>query len=410
MIQPLTNYVSKILFKDTDTSYAVVAYCDFDKELTKEDIRIYLNTIVEKNEILKRRIIEKDSQLYIEVLDSIDIEEYYTIDYTSENEFLNKTTIVLNEPFKPDAPWQFRFYIDSEAKKSRGYFKIHHAYADGYQLSKTLVSPYTDKDITKQFKRVSTIFNTIYYYIVGTISLCIMNLQFILKVISSNVVQKESEAETDHIESKGFSLEKIKEFTKKHSITVNDFLYSVMIKTDYLYTGKGRILTSVSPINISGTKDINNICPLFLRSNTDQSNSSLLKSVHEIFNSCKYSLFIPCLTLLVNTVTNWLSDDTLYSVYSSVTSNYDYAYSNMICPESNDIDKGFFRNINNIHFLSAAKNREIIVSCISYKDTIHIMYSFKKGSIKDKARFEQCVYDAYDSLIKTYDADSPLGP
>ena len=400
MIRPLTNYLSKIFFKDNNSAFALLTYLDIDEALTKEYILTYLNTIVEKNEILKRRIIEKDLQLYIDTLESITIDDHYSIHYISQNEFQTMTSKVLNEPFKSSLPWQFTFYIDKEAKKSRVYFKIHHAYADGYQIIKILTSPYGDQELEKKFKRTTSIFNTIYYYVIGTLALIIMNLQFLLKAIfSSSEVYEETE--TDHIECKPFSLEEIKAFTKKHSITVNDFLYSLMIKTDYLYTGKDRLLTSVSPINTSGTKDMNNICPLFLRCKTNQTNSTLINYVHHMFDSCKYSVFILVLTTLLNTLTGWLSLDTLSSMYTSVTNTYDYTYTNIIGPNPIEFDKGIFYTLKNVHFLTAAKNREIIFNCISYKDSINIVYSFKKGSIKDKTRFETCVYDAYESLIKT---------
>ena len=398
MIRPLTNYVSKILLKDKSLSFVILTYVDIDKEFAKEDIIIYLNTIVEKNEVLKRRIIEKDSHLYIESLESINIEDHYMVDYISENEFLNKTSKLLNEPFKTSVPWQFTFYIDKEAKKTRIYFKIHHAYADGYQVIKILTSPYGDQELEKKFKRTTSIFNTIYYYVIGTLALIIINLQFLLKAIfSSSEVYEETE--TDHIECKPFSLEEIKAFTKKHSITVNDFLYSLMIKTDYLYSGKDKLLISGSPINISGTKDMNTLCPLFLRCKTNQNNSSLFNTVHEMFNASKYSVFIPVFTMLINTVTGWLPLDTLSSIYTSVTNTYDYAYSNIIGPQP--IESELFSNVKNIHYLVTAKNKEIVFNCISYKDSINIVYSFKKGSIEDKTRFEQCVYDAYENLIKT---------
>ena len=396
---PLTNYVSKTLFKDNNSSFAVLTYLDLDEEITKEDILSYLNTIVEKNEILKRRIIEKDLQIYIQALKSINIDDHYSIHYSSENEFQTMTSKLLNEPFKTILPWQFTFYIDKEAKKTRLYFKIHHAYADGYQIIKILTSAYGDQELEKKFKRTTNIFNTIYYYVIGTLALVIMNLQFFLKLIfRSSEVYKESE--TDHIECKPFSLEEIKAFTKKHSITVNDFIYSLMIKTDYLYTRKDKVIISGSPINTSGTKDMNNMCPLFLHCKTNQTNSTLINYVHHMFDSCKYSVFIPILTLLLNTVTNWIQIDTLSLIYTSVTNTYDYAYSNIIGPNPIEFEKGILYNLKNIHFLTTAKNREIIFNCISCNDTINIVYSFKKGVIKDKARFEQCVYDAYESLIK----------
>ena len=54
--------------------------------------------------------------------------------------------------------------------------------------------------------------------------------------------------------------------------------------------------------------------------------------------------------------------------------------------------------IEDIHFLTLAKDKEIVFNIISSNDNINIICSFKEGVIGDKKRFEECIYKAYESL------------
>ena len=79
--------------------------------------------------------------------------------------------------------------IDKNKKKSRYYFKIHHALADGYQIIKILTSPFQDNDITKKFKRKMTFLDTLYYYFIGTIILLVMNIRILMNLLSASLIR-----------------------------------------------------------------------------------------------------------------------------------------------------------------------------------------------------------------------------
>jgi hypothetical protein len=170
-------------------------------------------------------------------------------------------------------------------------------------------------------------------------------------------------------------------------------MYALMVKTDYLYRKVRRRITTVSSINVSDGKDLNNMTPIFMNIQNSLTNSELLDNVHEIFNSYKYSLFIPGLTYTIQTAAKVLTLNALNSLYSSIIAGSDYIFSNIIGPSHSMIE--------DIHFLTIAKGNEIVFNIISSNDKINVICSFRDGVISDIRRFESCIYQAYMSLVNT---------
>ena len=111
--------------------------------------------------------------------------------------------------------------------------------------------------------------NSIYYYTIGTVILFITTILILLKNLftfnktnKTNKINKTNKTNvnilTDYIICKSLSLDEIKQFAIENNITINDFLYALMIKTDKIYTKKERIIQTVSPINVSKLNKINN--------------------------------------------------------------------------------------------------------------------------------------------------------
>jgi len=407
----LENYVSKLLFKDTNNSYNILIYVDIDGILTENFMNDYVKKIFEKNENLHQYIIEKNNQLFLENIDTIDINNYYNIKYIKNKHFDKEIDNMLNNKFTTELKWKFLFCIDKETNKSRCYFKIDHAIADGYQINKILSSPFQDNDITKKFKRETTFFDTLYYYFIGTIMLFVINIKIFIHLLmkyfnninmyDDNNIKSDTDniikTDTDYIIFKKLNFNEIKKFTKKNNITINDFLYSLMIKTDKLYRKKEKCILTISPINISGTTQTNNMCPIINTINNSDNNSTLLNKVNHTFNNFKYSLFIPFLYFLINYITPYIPLNILSKCYNNLLDNADYVYSNIIGPSNFCLEKDV--NVCNIHFLTNARNKEIVYSIISSGDNINIICSFKKGLIKNKKKFKKYLYSAYSSII-----------
>ena len=403
----LTNYVSKILHNDTEHSNYIVTYIDLDKAVTPEYVLNYINEITSNHTILTQLIVKVDNSFFIDNVQLLNINDYYTIEQTKFDNFDTHINVMLNNEITTQLKWKFLWCVDNESNKSRMYFKIHHAYVDGYQIIKMLMTPFKirEQDITAQFKRKTDLLETIYYYIIGTIVLIFINIRFVVNLCykaynpTTNVSNVNKSSNTDFIICKEINFHEMKTFTRKNNITINDFCYSLMIKTDKLYTNKERLLSTTSPINTSGSSQTNNMCAIFNIISNSHDNNSLFKTVHDTFNAYKYSLFIPMLSFFINTITPFINTGMLSNGYNIISDNTDYIYSNMIGPSTDGSNVIF----SNSRFLTTAKRKEIIFNIISCNnDKINIICSFKNGVIADKVRFEKCIYDAYHSLITTY--------
>ncbi len=384
----ITDTISKILGEDKDNGYAILTLIDTNIKFNDETLLVYIENIIHNFPILKQYIVHKNSNTQLETDSDFNIRNHYKIIYDTYANFDSQIDTLINLPFKTKAKWFV--YLIQDGDKNRLFFKIDHSYADGYKIIEMLIKPIEKDHTTVKFKHKNTsLFHMLYYGIVGTLTLIILNFKVFVKVLfSQNVQYDKNISNIQYIKCKPLSLSVIKEFVKKHGITVNDFLYSLMIKTDYLYTNKRRELLTISAINISGGSHSNNMAPIFNK--VINNNDTLLKTVHETFNCYKYSLYTPIIHFIFNHIMNIISLNALYSAYDSVIQNCDYSYSNIIGPKND--------NIENIHFLTVAKDKEIVFNIISAVDNINIICSFKEGVLKDKERFEQCIYKAYEEL------------
>jgi hypothetical protein len=388
--------ITKILSRDLNNGYSVLTFYNINVEYTDTELQELLQETVNKFPILKQHIIEKNSDMILEHVDNFQLSEHYKIIYDNYNNFDSYIDEILNSKFETKSKWLIRYIIDKENKKYRIFFKIDHSYADGYKIIEMLMTLFIENDTKTVFKSHKTnIINTIYYAIFGTIILIYMYIKTCIDILSTPQITPNL-SKTDFIRCMPIKLSEIKKFSDKKKIKVNDFLYSLMIKADSLYRGVNKELITCSPINISGLKNHNNMMPVFNKIKNSMNNNDLFNSTNHIFNCYKYSLFIPFLSFIVNNITSIIPLSIVDNFYSSYIYNCDYIYSNIIGPEHEDID--------NLHFLTTAKDKEIIFNIISYNDNINIICSFKEGIIQDKERFEKCIYDAYDSLIRTYDA------
>lgn len=390
---PIKNYVSKILFYDKESSYSVITYMDV-YEVDMNIIKEYMNTCLEKNEVLHNRVVYKDGELYFEKVESLQLESQYEVHYTKESEFDSYAEKILNMPYATDLQWRYIWCIDKDAKLTRMYFKIHHGYADGYQIIRILTSPYGEENIVKKFNRQTSLFQSLYYILFGFLSLIVIYVKFVINLF---FVEKPSSisSENDILMFGEVDFDRIKAFTKEKKITINDFLYSLMISTDKLYNKKTRTIYVSSPINISLSKDTNNLVPILNVINPPEENSTLLKEIHHTFSSLKYSFFIYPLAYLINLITIILPISILDWLYSLILGSSQYSFSNIIGPEM----KRFPYAVKNLAFYTTPKANEIIYNIISYKKQINIIITCKKNVILDKDRYKQCMKEAYEALL-----------
>lgn len=397
----IDNCITKILSNDTDNTFSILAYLDFKKELTPEFIFNYANNLVSDNPILKKCIVKQNNNFFFKNIDNFNINNHVIIKYIKKDSFNDSIKNILNNSFEHNS-FLIVCYIDKSIKESCIYFKINHAYTDGYGLINMLTKTFFKIDHIPDFKRKTNIFKTMYHYIIGTIVLLVMNIKIFLKLLFNTKNNKNNNVNnntTDFIICKPLMLDKIKKVSLNNGITINDFLYSLMIKTDKLYIKRNRNIQTCSPINVSKLSSTNNMCPIFNSINNSLDNNRLIQKVHNTFDNFKYSLFIPFLSFIINNCLTYFNLEIISFIYDSIIYDCDYVYSNIIGPSVVEINKRTNLNLNDMHFLTKSKGSGITFNIVSSENKINIVCSFTKGKIKNKKRFEKCIYKAYNSLI-----------
>jgi len=379
-----------------NNEYYILSYIDVNEELSKEFILNGINHVLDHIPSLKQTIVVENNKTYFRNIENFNIHKCFTIKYMKNfNIYIKK---LMNQSF---SEYKFNVVacINTKTHKSRIYFKLHHAYADGYKIIQMVHLFFSNPAPSlPTFKRTTP--NSMYYYVIGTMMLIAINILILFKVIINWFLPKPDNKHkpTDYILCKSFNLNKIKKFTTKNNITINDFLYALMVKTDYLYTKQERLLQTMSPINAYHLNECNNMLPIYNIIHNAYDNSSMLKQIHSMFNHYKYSLYITLVTLYTNTITYIhkhivaFPNSQLQFWYDMVMKSSDYVYTNIVGP---NID-----NITNIHFLINPINNEIIYNIVSSNNNINLICSFKEGIIQDKKLYTQCIYKAYDDLIE----------
>ena len=380
-----------------NNEYFILSYFDADEALSEEFLTEGLNNVLAQHPTLKKTFISQHNTIQFYDIPNFDIHKCFSIKYIKN--FNAYTKKIMNQPF---TEYKFNMVacINKETNKSRVYVKIHHAYADGYKIIEMFNLFLNNPTILPEFKRKSE--NSIFYYIFGTITLILINILICIKITIQYFIptQNNKDKPSDYIICKSFCLDKIKKFTTKHKITVNDFLYALMVKTDQLYTNKKRLIQTISPINVYKLNEMNNMLPIYNIIDNSCDTLSLIKTIHTMFNNYKYSLYIFLLSSYTTVITYLhqyympFSNDVLQSFFDAIMNSSDYVYTNIIGPKVTNVQ------LKNIHFLINPINNEIIYNIVSYENNVNIVCSFKEGIIQDKKLFKQCIYKAYTELIK----------
>lgn len=386
----IDNAITRIL---CDNNIYILAYLDFEKDLKEDFIIKYVESIIEIYPLLKKEIVKEGNNIYFKEMNNFKIENHIKIENIEKEKFNEKINIILNTSLEGRA-FLLVCYKDKIRDECRVYFLVNHGYIDGYKLINALITPlYKDYKIPKM-KRETGMISKLYYYVIGTIILLVMNIRILI-----NLLLKEDEKDivrkVDNIICKPLKIEKIKKITKKKGITINDFLYSLMIRTDELYMKEERILNIMSPMNIP-KNDINNICPIIVTINNKLDNEKLLEEVNNVINKYKYSLYIKLLSYILNNT----KYEIINKLIENISKKIDYIFTNVVGPPYNEIENISNLKLKNMRFLLNPKHKEIVYNIISFNNKINIVCSFNEGIIKDKKRFEKCIYKAYKSLLK----------
>jgi hypothetical protein len=164
-----------------------------------------------------------------------------------------------------------------------------------------------------------------------------------------------------------------------------------MLKTTKLYKPhKQNIYSNTTIFNVNSTNS-NNIIPIFMKT-TEFDDSTLLQNTHAYFNSIKFSLYNRLTTYLLEALNVMFSLENSTNILIHRMNQVDCAMSNVMCKET-------FEEFTDLKFVLKPNFNEIYFNCLSYKDKISIICSFKESTVKNKKFLKKCVYDAYSSLL-----------
>lgn len=406
----IENYISKVLNNDDDNSYEIISYFKINNLIDEKFIFKYIKKMFIENKELQKH--------------SNNVKSFYEIKYNEDYNIYLKE--LLNKPLPKNKIFHSIICINNENEQNNNneniiIVKVNHAYFDGYTLINMLLKTLSNEDIKINHKIPH--YKSMYYYVFGTFLLFFMEMFIITKIciskiidtfaniffgninINSNtIINKNKNINTkikndfNYIICKPLNLQKIKKKSKKCGISINDFLHSLMIKTDKLYHNVNKNIFVGFPINVNKMENNLNFCMLLNMFNNSYNDSELLKLVNERFNNFKYSLYVPFYISFTNFFGKFINIETLLYLYSITMEYVDYSFTNVIGPSNEELKKTNL-NINDMHFLLRPKRNEIIYSIISSDNDINIILSFKNGVIKNTMEFENCIYEAYNELI-----------
>jgi hypothetical protein len=389
----INNLITK--FFGEKSCNIILSIFDFDEVFDETKFIDLLQLILHYSPNLKQTIEKQKNGYYWINNNQFNITNHYTIKNEKVTNFDTNTKNILNEPFLHKNKWHFTILNDIEHNKSRIYVKIDHSYCDGYKLADILLTPFSEKSYIKPiFKRTNqTIFNIVYYYIIGTILLIILYINTLYSLYTKPTITNYSNNKMNIISCGKIKIKKIKKITSKYNITINSFLYALMIKTWYKYTENKDIIT-FSPIYINNN-DNNNIFFVISKLNPCKTDVQLLTYINELFNIYKFSPFIYISNIVLHYILQYLPMSYHSQVHTTIFKNIILTFSNMIGP-SNNLKKC---NLDNIQYTTTTENNEVRFSLISYDNNITTNVSYREGIITDKKRFLKCYKEAYHELI-----------
>jgi hypothetical protein len=426
------NYITKML--DTHKCYVILTYFDFNTVLTKEMVRSYLATLVEQNPILTK-VIQQDQWVCGER--PFVLETHYTIRNLPCNKLPAYTNHLLNTPISQQSRWNAVLVRDLEKKSSRLYFKIEHSYCDGYKLIEMLTKVISPNYTPPKFKRKwCSLATTLYYWILGTLYLYVMNLVWILSHFLIKHQSQRSKVDYSIGQKRinlfcgELALDRLKQISRANQVTVNTVLYALMVKTWYYYTKStdsnilGACPIRVTPATagawgrVAGSNNVyhaNNMFFIFLEIEHDPDNKMLLRKVEELFNLYKHSFYVPIANHLLSVFFPFIPREISNQLFHEMYGILDFNYTNIIGPtietatrlEDSSLDNVSrdrcrptisHCEITNIQFTTVTNSNEACCNIISYQNNVNVNLSFRKGIIKRPSRYVRAFERAREEL------------
>ena len=319
-------------------------------------------------------------------------------DKESINNIINE---IINKPFTECLPkWIIYNVICSDDNRSLIVIKMHHSYGDGDKCTEMMSSI---GDIEKAPSKAELCNNvnegylmkickSIYYFIV---SFCML-VHFILFFKKEKVFAKpEIESKAAYCNIYNFDVDKLKLKKTELGITMNDLLYSIIIKSIKKYANKDVHLSSSSMINLRKIKTSNKANNFsFIVFSTPVDNSNTFEKIHHQMNCYKKSPIVLFIYKVLNYIA-YFSCDIVTNFLAYIFEKNHFGYSSYNTQIKTFKIAG--KKVKNVGNIIIPYKQDVFFSLLTYGENIELNMCYRKG-ILDEKRFKQCVSDVYNEL------------
>ena len=325
-----------------------------------------------------------------------------------ERNFRNQINKIIKKPFLSNSPEWMCYYISyTGSNKSYVIWKCHHHYGDGFQVTQFLKHFLDDNTISypERKRKKESVWTHLYSFILIFLSL----FKFIFFYKKENLPISKEGAENDDAlfyHCKTWDLSEIKRLKNFYGVTVNDLIYTILIKSLQRYCDMNISLASISAFNLRNFgKDErmrermgNNISFMILNNTIhNQSPQELLDINHTYLKHYKSSLLVHIIGYVLHGI-HYISPPLVIWILKKMGSKTTFGMSNFQTFMKRKYIQGFrILNISNIVIPYIVGS---FFSIVSYDDKITLNMCYRKRNFTSPTRFVECLERTYEEFLK----------
>ena len=333
--------------------------------------------------------------------------------YTEKNRFDNRNfrhfiNKLLESTFPQGLPeWQCHYVTYKKSKKSFIIWKCHHTYGDGFLISEYLKKFADTSSIhyPKRKRAKPSLCKMIYSFIATLATL--LHFIFIYKKDELDIDQSNAEEDPAlFYHCKTWNLDDIKRLKNHYRVTVNDLLYTLIIKSLRKYCNKPINISSLSVFNLRDyaqeenlvNVDPNNIGFMLVADKVrDEGIPELLGKCHEKFENYKNSPMTYIVTMLLRYV-YYISPRLVVYILSFLSNKSTVGISNFrTFSECNYIEGCKVVNISN---MVVPYGVGMLFTIVSYDDKITLNVTYRKRNLPHPKKFVEYLNEIYGKVSR----------
>ena len=386
------------LSKSNNIGHKIISYMKLSNKVSKEflveKLKIIITVYPTLTKIYSNYNWEKSNLILDNHIKECEIEVEDLINNLLTNEFPKNTP-----------KWQI-FTIKSGNSDYYLFFVCDHCYGDGATISDIVRyifdnTSYNDKK-TKKLSKLSFFYRCyIFFKVLFLIFIRMYNINFKTPTIEFSQKCKQINIAT-------LSLEKLKiirnnySCTDSTSISVNDLIHSLLVKTNSLYFNKEAI-TSIAMFNRREKNDTflekNKLGYILLSNKDNELPEEVIRDVHEFMTCYKETPLIPMTTFLLESYYYWNKEGAI-NLLKNINHNVDFIISNYAF-EYKDKTINSTSKIENIYAMVNPCHGKQLYSITSYDDNLNIYLTYYEDYIEDIEKLKQYFQEAYHWIENT---------